>query len=81
MYIEFIEHFPILGEDQVIVIEQCSTSLCFNKEISYEAPMEQLQTLMTSSGPCKQEITFKCKLAPIKVNFAITFIILRKTHN
>ena len=57
-----------LGEDQVIAIDHCATSLCFTKTIQYEAPIEQIQALLKSPSTCTQTITWKCLLAPLKVS-------------
>ena len=60
--------------DQIIGVVHCSTPLCFTKEISYEAPIQQIQALMASSGNCSQNLTWECLLAPLKVQIDSTYI-------
>jgi len=57
-----------VGKPIKIDIDHCLTNLCFEKEVPYEEPMEQLQALISSSTKCTQDIIMLCLLAPIKLN-------------
>ena len=65
-------NFP--GKPIKIDIDHCLTNLCFEKEVPYEEPMEQLQALISSSTKCTQDIIMLCLLAPIKVQLILTRI-------
>ena len=65
-------NFP--GKPIKINIDHCLANLCFEKEVPYEEPMEQLQALIDSSSKCTQDIIMLCLLAPIKVQLILTRI-------
>jgi len=44
----------------------CRDAGCFNLSLTYDVPMEQVQALIAMSDTCEQQITFECKLAPLK---------------
>ena len=56
-----------------IKVGHCEDPGCYSREITYEAPMEQIQSLIELSKSCSQEIRYDCFLAPLLdggVNFA-----------
>eukprot|EP00092_Neocalanus_flemingeri_P011178 GFUD01012041.1.p1 GENE.GFUD01012041.1~~GFUD01012041.1.p1 ORF type:complete len:488 (-),score=123.66 GFUD01012041.1:156-1619(-) len=53
------------GED-LAPVTFCTGDGCFVKEYSYEAPYEQIEALKAQSETCYQEISYGCKMAPLK---------------
>ena len=56
-----------------IKVGHCEDPGCYSREITYDAPMEQIQSLIELSKSCSQEIRYDCFLAPLLdggVNFA-----------
>lgn len=47
-----------------IEIKPCSTEMCFNYTVHYDAKMDHIYDLMSITGFCYQEIEFKCFHAP-----------------
>ena len=54
------------SEDIVIVEHGCDKPGCFEHDIQYQAPMEQIQALIQLSDQCEQSIDFRCYLAPLQ---------------
>ena len=46
-------------------IPHCTGDMCYKLEIDYSVPITQLETLITLSETCTQELTFDCFLAPL----------------
>ena len=60
------------SEDKINV-DHCEDPGCYSKEITYEAPMEQIESLIELSKSCSQEFRYDCFLAPLQdegVNYA-----------
>ena len=55
-----------IGQKLEIDILHCNSSDCFTHDIGYEPQvMEQIKTLIQTSGICYQEITFHCFITPL----------------
>ena len=55
----------ILGQEVTAVVDQCNTLGCYKKEISYDAPIQQIEALMAKSSTCSQTVKVECTSAPI----------------
>merc|ERR1719233_2304882 len=52
--------------EEMSPIEYCKGNGCFEKKFVYEAPDEQIDALKAISETCYQEISYGCKMAPLK---------------
>ena len=59
------ENKTILGHEVQIEVKHCPTLGCFKKALEYDAPIEQIEALISSSISCQQTITIDCTSAPI----------------
>ena len=55
----------ILGQEVTAVVDQCNTLGCYKKEISYDAPIQQIEALMAKSSTYSQTVKVECTSAPI----------------
>ena len=55
----------ILGEEVTTIVEHCEAKGCFKNDLTYDAPVGQIETLMSKSTSCSQSIKVECILAPI----------------
>jgi len=55
----------ILGREIAAVVDHCNTLGCYKKEISYDAPIQQIEALMAKSSTCSQTVKVECTSAPI----------------
>ena len=55
----------ILGQEVIGVVDNCNTTGCYKKDLSYDAPMGQIEALMSKSSTCSQSIKIECTSAPI----------------
>ena len=55
----------ILGQEVIAVVDTCDTKGCYKKDLVYDAPMGQIEALMTKSSTCSQSIKIECTSAPI----------------
>ena len=58
----------IISHDSEVKIEvgHCTDPGCYSRQITYDAPMEQIQSLIELSNTCSQEITYNCFLSPLQ---------------
>ena len=68
----FADNSTIIGEEVEIEIEKCQGEQCFEAQINYTMPVEQMKKLFAISGRCTQTLDFHCKLAPLQVIFLAT---------
>jgi len=68
LYCDMEKGVTEIGHDQLgaQTVTWCRDAGCFNLSLTYDVPMEQVQALIAMSDTCKQQITFECKLAPLK---------------
>jgi len=52
--------------EELAPVEYCTGDGCFEKKFVYEASDEQIDALKTISNTCYQEISYGCKMAPLK---------------
>ena len=55
----------VLGEEVTATVDHCIAIGCFKKEITYDAPVGQIETLISKSTSCSQSIKVECASAPI----------------
>ena len=55
-------------QDFVVEISPCPTPKCYQLDVSYFAPMSQIDTLKDISETCTQSISFNCFLSALSVN-------------
>ena len=55
----------ILGEEVTTIVDHCEAKGCFKKDLTYDAPVGQIETLISKSASCSQSIKVECLLAPI----------------
>ena len=55
----------ILGQEVIAVVDNCNTTGCYKKDLSYDAPMGQIEALISKSSTCSQSIKIECTSAPI----------------
>ena len=55
----------ILGQEVIAVVDNCQTKGCYKKDLSYDAPIGQIEALMSKSSTCSQSIKIECTSAPI----------------
>ena len=55
----------ILGQEVIAVVDHCIAKGCYKKEISYDAPIQQIEALMAKSSTCSQTVKVECTSAPI----------------
>ena len=55
----------ILGQEVIAVVDNCQTKGCYKKDLSYDAPMGQIEALISKSSTCSQSIKIECTSAPI----------------
>ena len=58
----------VLGQKNTLVVEHCSGSGCYEKDITYDASEEEMVALLESSSTCRQEIAINCKSSPLEVS-------------
>jgi hypothetical protein len=54
-----------LGQEFIAVFDNCQTKGCYKKDLSYDAPIGQIEALMSKSSTCNQSIKIECTSAPI----------------
>ena len=67
----------ILGEEVTATVDHCIAKGCFKKEIMYDAPVGQIETLISKSTSCSQSIQVECVSAPI-VDLVSFFLIVHR---
>ena len=55
-------------QEKNIVVDHCDSIGCFQQEIEYDVPLEQITALVSLSESCEQYIDFGCFLAPLIEN-------------
>ena len=55
----------ILGKETIAIVDHCDTKGCYKKDINYDAPIKQIETLMSMSSTCSQAVKVECTSAPI----------------
>ena len=55
----------IVGKEVTAKVDRCIAKGCFKKEITYDAPVGQIETLISKSASCSQSIKVQCISAPI----------------
>ena len=65
----FPDNSTIIGEEAEIEIEKCIAEQCYEAQINYTMPVEQMKKLFAISGRCTQTLDFHCKTAPLQVIF------------
>ena len=55
----------ILGQEVIAVVNNCGTKGCFKKDLDYDAPMGQIEALISRSSACSQTVKIECTSAPI----------------
>ena len=55
----------VLGEEVTATVDHCNAKGCFKREITYDAPVGQIETLISKSTSCSQSIKVECVSAPI----------------
>ena len=65
----------IMGEEVTAIADHCIAKGCFKKEIMYDAPVGQIETLISKSTSCSQSIQIECVSAPIVDLVSCFFIV------
>merc|ERR1719402_805840 len=70
VYCDMITGTTEVSHDVIDAVEvaYCEGDGCFIQEYNYSVPADQVEALILSSSSCEQEITFDCKIAPLKNN-------------
>ena len=55
----------ILGQEVIAVVTNCDAKGCYKKDLHYDAPMGQIEALISRSSTCSQTIKIECTSAPI----------------
>ena len=55
----------ILGQEVIGVVDNCGTKGCYKKDLDYDAPMGQIEALISRSSTCSQTVKIECTSAPI----------------
>ena len=70
VYCEFTENAvaTLISHDaeQKIEVAHCSDPGCYSRKITYDVPMEQIQSLIDLSETCNQPIRYDCFLSPLQ---------------
>lgn len=65
------ERTTIVGKEVAFDFDHCNETFCSEKNITYDAPLPQLNLLVEKSPSCSQIVTFECQSAPIMVSYFI----------
>ena len=59
----------IISHDSEVKIEvgHCTDPGCYSRQITYDAPKEQIQSLIELSNTCNQQIKYDCFLSPLQI--------------
>ena len=49
-------------------VDHCNDPGCYSRKINYDAPLEQIQSLIDISEVCTQQILYDCYLSPLQDN-------------
>ena len=61
----------IVGKEVAYDVDHCNESFCSEKNITYDAPLPQLNLLVEKSPSCNQIVTFECQSAPVMVSYLL----------
>jgi len=64
-YCKMPERTTIVGKEVSYDFDNCNETFCSEKNITYDAPLPQLNLLVDKSPSCSQIITFECQSAPV----------------
>ena len=64
----------ILDTDVMVEVENCGFLHCFQYNMTYAAPLQQMVALIEASGNCSQSIKVDCLTAPLQVSSTIDTI-------
>ena len=71
VYCEFSEGSvsTIISHDseETIEVGHCTDPGCYSRQITYDAPIEQIQSLIELSNTCNQQIKYDCFLSPLQI--------------
>ena len=72
----------ILDTDVTVEVQTCDSLHCFQHNMTYAAPLQQMVALIDTSGNCSQSIKVDCLTAPLQVSSIRTNIFgLCKLHS
>jgi hypothetical protein len=63
------ERTTIVGKELSYDFDHCNETFCSEKNITYDAPLPQLNLLVDKSPSCSQMVTFECQSAPVMVSY------------
>ena len=70
VYCEFVDGLVYTkishNSEEKTTIEPCKGAGCYSRKISYDAPTEQIQSIVQLSYMCFQEIRYDCFLSPLQ---------------
>ena len=58
----------ILDTDVTVEVGKCHSLHCFQYNMTYAAPLQQMVALIEASGSCSQSIKVECQTAPLQVS-------------
>lgn len=58
----------ILDTDVTVEVQTCDSLHCFQHNMTYAAPLQQMVALIDTSGNCSQSIEVDCLTAPLQVS-------------
>ena len=58
----------ILDTDVTVEVQTCDSLHCFQHNMTYAAPLQQMVALIDTSGNCSQSIKVDCLTAPLQVS-------------
>ena len=71
VYCEFSEGSvsTIISHDseETIEVGHCTDPGCYSRQITYDAPIEQIHSLIELSNTCNQQIKYDCFLSPLQI--------------
>ena len=62
----------ILDTDVTVEVGKCHSLHCFQYNMTYAAPLQQMVALIEASGNCSQSIKVECQTAPLQVSSITT---------
>ena len=57
-----------LDTDVTVEVGKCHSLHCFQHNMTYAAPLQQMVALIEASGNCSQSIKVECQTAPLQVS-------------
>lgn len=69
VFCQMPEQVTIVGREVSIDVDHCDFDFCFEHQVNYNVPEDQLAKLLEDSYSCSQSLTLDCFSSPIKVFF------------